>query len=75
MAGRDDYLFPPKSQALLAVGFPNARLRIIERAGHNPQSERPAETWAAVAEFLAVATVPATPAVGSAVLPPAPARA
>ena len=57
IAGRDDFLFPPESQALLAAGIPNARLRIIERAGHNPQSERPAETLAAVADFLAVAPV------------------
>jgi proline iminopeptidase len=54
IAGRDDFLFPPESQALLAAGIPNARLRIIERAGHNPQSERRAETLAAVAGFLAV---------------------
>jgi proline iminopeptidase len=54
VAGRDDFLFPPESQALLAAGIPNARLRIIERAGHNPQAERPAETIGAVAEFLAV---------------------
>ena len=51
-AGRDDFLFPPESQALLAAGIPNARLRIIERAGHNPQMERPAETLAAVSDFL-----------------------
>jgi len=38
----------------IAAGIPNARLRIIERAGHNPQSERPAETLAAVADFLAL---------------------
>ena len=56
-AGHDDFLFPPESQALLAAGIPNARLRIIERAGHNPQSERPAETLAVVADFLAVAPV------------------
>jgi proline iminopeptidase len=55
IAGHDDFLFPPESQALLTAGIPNARLRIIERAGHNPQSERPAETLAAVADFLAVA--------------------
>ncbi len=55
VAGHDDFLFPPESQALLAAGIPDARLRIIERAGHNPQSERPAETLAAVADFLAVA--------------------
>ena len=53
IAGRDDFLFPPESQALLAAGIPNARLRIIERAGHNPQSERPRETLTAVADFLA----------------------
>ena len=59
MAGHDDFLFPPESQALLAAGLPDARLRIIERAGHNPQTERPAETLAAVAGFLAVAPAPA----------------
>jgi pimeloyl-ACP methyl ester carboxylesterase len=52
VAGRDDFLFPPESQAQLAAGIPNARLRIIERAGHNPQAERPAETLAVVADFL-----------------------
>jgi proline iminopeptidase len=55
MAGHDDFLFPPESQALLAAGIPDARLRIIERAGHNPQSERTMETLAAVAGFLAIA--------------------
>jgi proline iminopeptidase len=59
IAGHDDFLFPPESQAELAAGIPNARLRIIERAGHNPQSERPAETLAAVADFLAMATASA----------------
>lgn len=59
MAGHDDFLFPPESQALLAAGIPNARLRIIERAGHNPQSERPAETLAALAEFLEVSSASA----------------
>jgi proline iminopeptidase len=53
IAGRDDFLFPPESQALLAAGIPGAHLRIIERAGHNPHSERPAETLAAIADFLA----------------------
>ena len=52
IAGQDDFLYPPESQALLAAGIPNARLRIIERAGHNPHSERPAETLAAIAQFL-----------------------
>ncbi|MFO7532732.1 MAG: alpha/beta hydrolase [Candidatus Limnocylindrales bacterium] len=54
IAGHDDFLFPPESQALLAAGIRNAQLRIIERAGHNPQSERPTETLAAIGDFLAV---------------------
>jgi proline iminopeptidase len=54
IAGHDDFLFPPESQALLAAGIPGAQLRIIERAGHNPQAERPTETLAAVAGFLAI---------------------
>jgi proline iminopeptidase len=52
MAGRDDFLFPPRHQAELARGLPHARLRIIERAGHNPHEERPTEVLAAVAGFL-----------------------
>ena len=44
IAGHDDFLLPPESQALLAAGIPGATLRIIERAGHNPQSERAKET-------------------------------
>ncbi len=76
LAGRDDFLFPPESQAMLAAGIANARLRIIERAGHNPQSERPAETLAAVADFLAVTHAhPAMPAPDAVVLWQAPARA
>jgi proline iminopeptidase len=76
IAGHDDFLFPPESQALLAAGIPNARLRIIERAGHNPQSERPTETLAAVADFLAVApALPAMPVPNAVVPSPAPARA
>jgi proline iminopeptidase len=55
LAGHDDFLFPPESQALLAAGIPGAQLRIIERAGHNPQAERTAETLAAVGDFLAAA--------------------
>jgi proline iminopeptidase len=74
VAGHDDFLFPPESQALLAAGIPNARLHIIERAGHNPQSERPAETLRAISDFLAGGTaLAAAPAADVAVLPPAPA--
>jgi proline iminopeptidase len=52
MAGRDDFVFPPEHQRELAAGIPGARLRIIERAGHNPHSERTAEVIAALREFL-----------------------
>ena len=58
LAGRDDFVFPPESQALLAAGIPNARLRIIERAGHNPQYERPAEIMAAIRDFMAAPRLP-----------------
>ena len=76
IAGRDDFLFPPESQALLAAGIPNARLCIIEGAGHNPQAERPTETMEAIAEFLGGRTPLATAAEAEAsVLPPAAAHA
>jgi proline iminopeptidase len=52
VAGRDDFLFPPEHQVALAAGLPHARLRIIERAGHNPHEERPTEVLAAVTDFV-----------------------
>jgi pimeloyl-ACP methyl ester carboxylesterase len=52
MAGRDDFLFPPEHQVALAAGIANAQLRIIERAGHNPHEEQPAEVLRAVREFV-----------------------
>ncbi len=52
MAGRDDFIFPPEHQVELAAGIPNARLRIIERAGHNAHSERPAEVMEALSDFI-----------------------
>jgi proline iminopeptidase len=63
MAGRDDFLFPPEHQVELATGIPNARLEIVERAGHNAHSERPAEVMAAVRAFIAVDTATLPPAV------------
>jgi proline iminopeptidase len=53
MAGRDDFQFPPEHQAALAAGITNARLEIIERAGHNALTERPAEVIEAVKSFMA----------------------
>jgi len=58
MAGRDDFLFPPEHQMELAFRIPNARLRIIDRAGHNPHSERTAEVLEAVRDFIPVEAQP-----------------
>jgi len=52
MAGRDDFAEPPEHQGQLAAGIPHARLQIIERAGHDPASERPAEVMAAIRNFI-----------------------
>jgi proline iminopeptidase len=52
MAGRHDFLFPPEHQAILADRLPNACLEMIECAGHNPQSERPAEVIELIKHFL-----------------------
>jgi len=53
MAGRDDFLFPPEHQVALRAGIPNAQLELIERAGHEAPSERPAEVIRAVKSFIA----------------------
>jgi proline iminopeptidase len=53
MAGRDDFIFPPEHQEQLAAGIPNARLRIIDKAGHNPHDEQRAAVMAEVRDFLA----------------------
>jgi proline iminopeptidase len=55
MAGRHDFLFPPEHQAILADRLPDARLEIIERAGHNPHDERRAEVMEGVRRFLLTA--------------------
>ncbi len=56
MAGRHDFQFPPEHQKELAAGIPDARLEIIERAGHNAPSERPSEVNRVVREFLTTVT-------------------
>jgi proline iminopeptidase len=58
MAGRYDFVFPPECQHELEAGIPNARLRLVERAGHNPHDERTAEVMKAVREFI-IAGAPA----------------
>jgi proline iminopeptidase len=51
LAGRHDFIFPPEHQALLADRLPNARLEIIEKAGHSA-SERPKEIIRLIKEFI-----------------------
>ncbi len=53
LAGRHDFLFPPEHQAIIADRLPNARLEIIECAGHNAHSERSVEVIQAIRDFLA----------------------
>jgi hypothetical protein len=55
LAGRHDFLFPPEHQAILADRLANAELVLIERAGHNPQMERPAEVIEAIRRFMVTA--------------------
>lgn len=55
LAGRHDFLFPPEHQAILAERLPRAQLELIERAGHNPQMEQPAEVIGIIRRFLASA--------------------
>jgi pimeloyl-ACP methyl ester carboxylesterase len=55
VAGRHDFLFPTEHQVALAAGIANARLEIIECAGHNPHAERSAEVIQAVRDFMATA--------------------
>jgi proline iminopeptidase len=59
MAGRDDFVFPPEHQLELAAGIPDARLRIIERAGHSPHLEQPAEVMEAIRDFIGTDAVAA----------------
>jgi proline iminopeptidase len=55
LAGRDDFQFPPEHQESLAKGIPNARLQIIEEAGHNVLSEKPVEVMQEITRFLSSA--------------------
>lgn len=56
IAGREDFQFPPEHQEELAAGIPNARLVIIDRAGHNVHDEQSTEVLRWVRDFLT--TVP-----------------
>jgi proline iminopeptidase len=62
VAGRDDFLYPPECQAILADRLPNATLEIIECAGHNPQHENARALITVIQTFLQREHVPAEPA-------------
>jgi proline iminopeptidase len=51
IAGRDDFIYPPEHQALLAAGIPNAHLVLIDQAGHNPHEEQPEQVIHAIRQF------------------------
>jgi proline iminopeptidase len=52
MAGRDDFVFPPQCQRELTAGIPRARLRLIDRAGHNPHDEQTAAVMRTLRKFI-----------------------
>ncbi len=52
LAGAYDFIFPPEHQAELAARIPNAQLKIIDCAGHNPQMEKPEEVIQAIRDFV-----------------------
>jgi len=52
IAGRKDFLYPPEHQQDLAAGIPNARLVLIDKSGHNPHDEQPAEVLRLIRDFL-----------------------
>jgi proline-specific peptidase len=53
LAGRYDFLFPPEHQAILADRLRSAELVFVERAGHNPHMEQPAEVIQIIKRFIA----------------------
>ncbi len=52
IAGRKDFIYPPEHQQDLAAMIPNARLALIDKSGHNPQDEQPAEVQRLIRDFL-----------------------
>ena len=50
--GESDRIVTPAYGAAYAAAFPNAQFRIVKRAGHLPQIEQPAATFALIDGFL-----------------------
>ncbi len=49
--GESDRIIPPAYGKAYAEAFGNGRFALVERAGHLPQLERPAETFALIDQF------------------------
>jgi 3-oxoadipate enol-lactonase len=54
LVGEEDAMTPPDVARRMAAAIPGARLVVVPGAGHIPPVERPAETTAALLEFLRV---------------------
>lgn len=52
VAGREDPLFPPSLLASYVPHFPNARITVVDDAGHSPYYEQPEVFNALLDEFL-----------------------
>ena len=61
IAGSHDFIFPPACQADLASGIRDARLHLVQHAGHNPHEEQPTETLEVIAGFMAADAAASAP--------------
>lgn len=50
--GRHDGIVPLSQGTRLEAAIPGARLTVIEECGHNPQEEKPAQTFAVIDDFV-----------------------
>jgi pimeloyl-ACP methyl ester carboxylesterase len=52
IAGTMDFQFPPEHQMEMAKALRNAIYKGIDKAGHNPLIEKPAQTLEFIREFV-----------------------
>ena len=52
VAGRDDFICPPRQAQLIRDGIPNSELAIFERSGHFPFLEEPETFFATIRNWL-----------------------
>jgi 2-hydroxy-6-oxonona-2,4-dienedioate hydrolase len=50
--GREDRIVPMECGELYRKAIPGAQLQVIDRCGHFPHLEKPAEFWRAASAFL-----------------------